>query len=294
MAERVIILGNTGFIGSHVEKHLSARLPPADVVGISRATVDLTADSAVALLAPYVDRQTTVIMCAAIVRHAGDTLENYVINLKLATTLSKLVRLFPPKRLILLSSAAIYGEDVHNTHITEETPVHPTSYYGMSKYTTEWLVRRELTDATSLVILRPPTIYGSGERLPAYGPHSFIDAAISRQSITLWGDGAELREFVFVDDLADIVYRMLSSGCEGVFNVVSGVSYTFLDVLDLVSRLAHFRPEVSSRPRTKHKVDHRYSNALLMQHLPGVQFTDLAEGLRRTYEMERNARAVPR
>ena len=42
------------------------------------------------------------------------------------------------------SSSAVYGEDIHNTHITEETPVCPTSYYGLAKYTAERLYAKTI------------------------------------------------------------------------------------------------------------------------------------------------------
>jgi UDP-glucose 4-epimerase len=156
----------------------------------------------------------------------------------------------------------------------------------MAKFSSECMVRKAAADTTSVVILRPPTVYGPGERVMAYGPRSFVDAVIRRVPIVLWGDGTEQREFVFIDDLVEVVRRMMSSDCEGVFNVVSGVSYTFLDVLDTVTALAQFSPDVTSRVRTKHKVDHRFVNQLLIEQLPGIQFTDLKEGLRRTYEAE--------
>ena len=39
-------------------------------------------------------------------------------------------------------NTAVYGEDVHNTRISEDTPVHPTSYYGIAKYSSECLFRK--------------------------------------------------------------------------------------------------------------------------------------------------------
>lgn len=292
MTNRVVILGHTGFIGSHLARCIPARQPSSEVIGLSTASVDLTSDGAVDRLGGYFDHSTTVIMCAAIVKGAGDTLDNYLANVKMAVTLSRAINQYPVDRLILLSSAAVYGEDVPNACITEDTPVQPTSYYGMAKCATEWLVRKGVHPGTSLVILRPPTVYGPGERVMAYGPRSFLAAVLERQPVVLWGDGAELREFVFIDDLIEVVARMLSSRCEGVFNVVSGNSYTFVDVLDVVSSLARFRPDVTSRPRTKQKVHHRFSNEALKRELPGMQFTALSEGLRRTYEAEQQARRM--
>ncbi len=294
MVRRILVLGHTGFIGGSIYRHLRQALPQVEVIGLSRAEADLTQPSTSAALARYCDQDTVVIMCAAIVRQAGDSLDHYAQNVQMATTVAKTLETRPVKRLIFLSSSAVYGEDVQHAVITEQTPVQPKSYYGMAKCASEWLLEKVAGEKTSFVALRPPTVYGPGERISAYGPHRFTDAVIDREPITLWGDGKEAREFIYIDDVVRIVERMLEHSFTGVLNVVSGVSYSFLDVIDVLSKLAGYEPRTSSRPRSKQLVDHHFSNGLLQQVLPDTQFTTLADGLRHTYESESATRRARR
>lgn len=192
------------------------------------------------------------------------------------------------------SSAAVYGEDVHNTNITEDTPPHPTSYYGLAKFTSEILLRKAIgQNQTSLLVLRPALIYGPGDQ-GGYGPTGFIKSALAGEPIVLWGDGEEKREFIYVGDVARIVHALTSQDYDGVVNVVSGHSYTFKDALEVVSRLLPLGQPPGSRPRTKNKADHGFDNSRLRSLLPDFQFTDLANGVRLTFEANRPAASRPR
>jgi len=96
-----------------------------------------------------------------------------------------------------------------------------------------------------------------------------------------WGDGTELREFLYIDDVVDVTTRLLFSAVSGVVNVVSGASYTYAAALDAIERLTGKRPVTDARTRTKDKVDHRFDASLLKRAVPGFAFTPMDEGLRR-------------
>lgn len=283
---RVVILGNTGFIGARLEAVFHDRSPHLDVQGRSTASVNLTRPDEVASLADLFDLETAVVMCAAITRHVSDSLEAFWRNVSMVSNLCALLRERAVARFVFLSSAAVYGEDVHNTSITEQTPVHPTSYYGIAKYSSECLLRKAVEGGPrgSLLILRPPLIYGPGDRGAPYGPSGFVKAALRGEPIVLWGDGHERREFIFIDDLVGLTHRLTFDDYAGVLNVVSGQSYSFVDVLAAIARLVPLDVAVTARPRTKRKVDHGFCNAALTAEVPDLVFTNLSEGIRRTIE----------
>jgi len=237
--KKIILLGHSGFIGHHLEKAFEGKYQGTKIIGKSLPAVDLTKSEDVDRLTELFDPETAVIMCAAVKRQFGDTLEAFKNNLNMTINLCRILSQKPVKRFVFFSSAAVYGEDIHNTSITEQTPVNPTSYYGAAKFSAECLYRKagELKD--SLVIIRPPLIYGPGDMGKTYGPVGFIKAALSRESITLWGDGTELREFIFVEDIVRIVCILLTSDFNGVVNVASGRSYSFKEVFKEVSDLKY-------------------------------------------------------
>jgi len=258
------------------------------VVGCSLPEYDLTNEKAVMALAGLFDANTAVLFCSAIKRQFGDSLDTFLKNQEMAVNLCRLLETRPVRRFTYFSSTAVYGEDTSNTHITECTPVNPTSYYGMAKCISEYLFRKatEGPNATSLLILRPPTIYGPSDPAGHYGPSGFVRAAIRGERITLWGDGSELREFVLINDFAELVCRLTLGEFSGVVNVVSGRSYTFQDVLVAVSTLVPQRVSVDSRPRSKAKADVAFSSRSLYELVPDAVFTGLEEGVRITFEAE--------
>ena len=284
---RVVILGHTGFIGSHLVRSFQGQCPGIDVVGHSLPSMDLVEETEVANLSDLFDRQTAVIMCAAIKRQLGDNQEAFAQNVKIVANLCRLLQDYPVRRFIYFSSAAVYGEDVHNTNISEETPVHPTSYYGIAKYTSECLLRKAVGEQRqgALLILRPPTVYGPGDP-SSYSPSGFLRAAIRQEKVTLWGDGSERREFIFVGDIVELVRRLTFHEYSGVLNVASGQSYTFSDTIDVVSQLVPPRLKIDSRPRTKKKADQGFSNGVLKRLFPDFSFTRLEEGARLTLQKE--------
>ena len=191
----------------------------------------------------------------------------------------------PVARFVFFSSAAVYGEEITSLQITEETAVQPTSFYGAAKFACECLFRKVIRPPASLVILRPALIYGPGDQ-GGYGPSGFVKAAVKGESITLWGDGTELREFVFVEDVARLVHRLVFHEFAGVLNIVAGTSQTFKEALDAVSQLVPLKHKVVSRPRTKPKADHAFDTTRLKQLFDDFPFTGLEEGIQRTVEFE--------
>lgn len=247
-----------------------------EVVGLSPGRFDLTRSAED--LKPFLNPETAVVMCSAIKRQAGDNLENYEKNVAMAANVSRQLEESPAGRFVYFSSAAVYGEDVENTAITEDTPVEPTSYYGMAKYASERLLLKAAGARTPLLLLRPATIYGPEEPGRPYGPTGFLRAALAGEKVTLWGDGDEKREFVFIDDACEAVAGLLDHPFCGPLNLVTGRSVSFREVLAAVARIAP-APMTDSRPRSKRKVDHGFDNTLLRAALPSLKFTPLNDAM---------------
>lgn len=295
MAGRIVVFGHTGFIGSRLVTRLQASEGADAVVGASLTGVDLENAESAARAASLLTPDSTVVMCAAIKRQLGDSAEIYAKNTAIIVNFVRLVTENPVRRVVYLSSGAVYGEDIENLAITEDAPLVARSYYGLSKITAEWILEREIgrLPDTSLGILRPATIYGPGDVETAYGPSGFLHAAVEGRGITLWGDGSELRELLYIDDVVEVVARYVAAGHTGVLNVVAGASYTFTDALDAVRSVAGDLPPITSRPRSKPKVDNRYDNSRLKTLFPDLRFTPLVDGVRKTFEARYAQRSQP-
>lgn len=289
---KIILLGHTGFIGTRLAGVLRERHPSMPLEGRSYPDYDLAAPGAERELESLFHPDAAVVFLSGIKRQFGDDTDIFSRNVQMALNVGRALKQRPVRRLVFFSSAAVYGEDIHNTAITEDTPVCPTSYYGMAKYISErvlWKVFQE-TGQGSWVFLRPPTVYGPGDPGRTYGPAGFIHAALSGEPITLWGDGEELRDFIFLDDLAGLVAQLLDSACEGVLNTATGHSVTFRQMLDSLAEQWGRPLDIRTRPRTKQKVDNVFVVDRLRTALPGLRFTPLADGIGRVLAAAQAAR----
>ncbi len=277
---RIVILGSAGFIGSHLERWLKSSTGKCEVLGFSRQELDLTDN--LSSLRPLLDQDTAVILCSAKKRQFGDTLDAWHQNMAIVENVASLVAAQPVRRLFFMSSCAVYGEETNDLAITEATRPNPTSFYGIAKFTAECLLTKMLANSpTSVVHLRPAIVYGSGDKGNSYGPVSFCSAVQNGQPITLWGDGRELRDFVYIDDFCRIVAILLDHSFAGTVNIVSGQPGSFAQVIEALRSLGR-HPEVGSRPRTKKKADNVYLADLVKSLLPtDFRFTSLTEGISR-------------
>jgi UDP-glucose 4-epimerase len=263
--KRIVLLGNKGFIGSHLEQAL--RPLAREYIGFHLATIDLatTADA----LRDWFDPDTVVVMTAGVKRQWGDSLEAFGQNVAMALNVARVLETHPVRRFIYFSSAAVYGEANHDLNISEETPVRPTSYYGAAKFASECILRES-------VALRPPLIYGPGDTSRSYGPSGFAWAAKHGEPVTLWGEGEEQREFIYVGDVVRLVVQLLCHPVTGPLNVASGRTYSFAEAAAIAGARTQFKP------RTKPKVDHGFRNTYLTKLFPEFRFRPLDEGIHET------------
>src|SRR5438034_7485237 len=152
------------------------------------------------------------------------------------------------KKLIFSSSAAIYGDNPIMPKI-ESMPAEPKSPYATSKYEAE---RRcsSFTEEGRLatVCLRYFNVFG-----PYQNPKTeytaavpaFIEKAIRNEPITIFGDGRQTRDFIYVKDVvAANEFFALESQATGVFNIACGKPITITDLALTIRNLTKDRKSV--------------------------------------------------
>lgn len=287
---KVLLLGHDGLIGQEIFKLFNALSPPVEELnGLSFPGIDLCSQEGAEQAAKYFTPDMNVIMCAGIKRQLGDNLRIFRQNLNMVENVCEILQQCPVRKFVYFSSSAVYGEDIHNINISDETPIQARTFYGIAKYTSERLLWKAISEfpQSSLAILRPTLVYGIGDESRGYGPAGFLDKLINNEEIVLWGDASELREFLYVKDIARIVYEIVCCNFSGVINPVSGQSHSFRSVLDLLATMMGKKPKIVYRERTKAKVDNVFSGELFRNSFPDFRFTPLADGLREMVESER-------
>jgi UDP-glucose 4-epimerase len=240
---RVLVTGGAGFIGSHiVDACIEAGHQVVVVDDLSsgrRANlnvrarwyqVDVRSDDIEAVI--EAERPDVVSHQAAQVsvkRSVDDPRTDASINVLGTLRLLEAARRHGVRRVVFASTGgAIYGE-VEVGLADERQPCRPVSPYAVAKLAVEhYLECYRVTYGLESVVLRYANVYG-----PRQDPHGeagvvaiFIQKLLGRVSPTIFGDGEQTRDFVYVDDvvranLAALTLR-LERGTPTVFNVASG------------------------------------------------------------------------
>ena len=172
------------------------------------------------------------------------------------------------------SGGTVYGDGQGaNSFMELDDRLKPKSYYGYSKIMVEEFILLEHRVAgLRYLILRPSNPYGPGQNLK--GNQGLIAVAfnkiLSGEPLTIWGDGEAVRDYIYIDDFARIVSRLLLSGVtDEILNVGSGQGYSINEVINIIQDVSrgHLKVEYS----LKRSVDVS-SVVLSMQHTS--QFVD--------------------
>jgi len=244
---RVLITGGAGFIGRHIVEHFHDR---ADVRVLdnlrSGFESNLSGLKCELIVGSILDRDLVreavksvdfVFHLAALVS-VQESVENpndyaEINSGGTAIVLEEAARA-GVKKLIFSSSAAIYGDDPTVPKV-ESMPAEPKSPYATSKYEGE----RDCLSFTdegrlATVSLRYFNVFGPyqdpGSEYAAAVP-AFIEKAIRNEPISIFGDGRQTRDFIYVNDVAAAnAFFALQSQATGVFNVALGKQITITDL----------------------------------------------------------------
>ena len=277
--ERVVILGASGFLGRALHARLSG--DGVEVVAHSSRTLDLTRPAAFGVLDGVLGPETVLVFASALTPDRGQTPATLLTNTMMATNLAAYLDGRRLCGLVYIGSDAVYGFD--NEAVTEDTPVAPAGYYALGKHAGERVMETAARAAAiPLLALRVTGVYGPGDSHASYGPNAFARSLARDRSVRIFGAGEEERDHLYVDDVAGIAACLLRSGTAGVFNVATGQSRSFADVVKTLRDLVPYEVAVTSLPRKSAITHRRFDIARLTRAVPDFRFTPLPDGLRAT------------
>lgn len=245
---KILVVGGTGFIGSHLVKHFSNM--NHEVLSLSRKLLrpkkikeknikyyegNLKNKKLLFKLTTDID---VIIHCASSFTPrnpdiTGEDLENTK-NLVEAFINNKV------KKFVYFSSGgAIYGSD-SLLPFSESCDPSPRSSYGKSKLKIEnFLARKFKDDYEKLLILRPSNPYGPIlSSKPLTGIISVaLKTIYKKNSLDIYGDGSAYKDFIHINDLAKITYNLINSSKFGVYNIGSGEKTTINELMSIISNL---------------------------------------------------------
>ncbi|WP_276354070.1 NAD-dependent epimerase/dehydratase family protein [Cohnella caldifontis] len=202
------------------------------------------------------------------------------------TQMLNLSRKYGVRKFIMASSAAVYGMN-ERFPLTEQEACEPVSPYGISKWVGERYCRKwqELYGLETLC-LRFSNVYGPRQQSSGEGGvvSVFLENAMSGKPLPVYGDGTQFRDFIYVRDVADAIFRAASSTLTGIYNLSTGQASS---VNDLISCLERLHGPLTVQRKEKRQGDIEKSlldNRAIRRDLDWAPRYELAEGLALTYE----------
>jgi len=215
----------------------------------------------------------------------GRSFDAYTVNnIEATQVLLEACRDRPLQRFVYSSSSSVYGDRVPMP-MREDALPQPVSPYGVTKLAAEQLCHLYFANfGVPAVSLRYFTVYGPRQR-PDMGFHRFLTATLRGESITVYGDGEQTRDFTFVADAVQANVAAAASGVPGrVYNIGGGSRVSVNHVLDMIARVTRRTPVIMSEPGQKGEMRHTYAETWLARTELGFAPTiGLEEGLAAEY-----------
>lgn len=218
--------------------------------------------------------------------------EYNAVNVGGTVSLMEAMRDVGVRRVVLISSGAVYGDQAEQP-LSEATPPNPRSPYAVSKLAAEHYLRT-IGDLWGIetVCLRVFNAYGPGQSLPPSHPPvipNFLRQAVRNGTLVVHSDGSQTRDYVFVDDVVNaMVAAATAAGAHrSIINVGSGSETSVRELVDLVMQITNSKAEVMYNPRTNPGVSRMAADLTLAREKLGYRpRVSLAEGIRLTLERD--------
>ncbi len=306
---RVLVTGGAGFIGSHVCAALLECGHDVTVVDdLSRGFRELVPEGARLIegsladprLVEWLRGHEAVIHMAGFIEVARSVAEpvlfaeNNIVN---SVRLLEAMRLAGVPTIVFSSSACVYGAP-QRLPIREDDPLGAQANpYGATKVAIETFVTtyHHLYDMDAM-ILRYFNPYGPGELHDpeTHAIPNFIRATLMGEPVPLYWNGDQVRDFIYVEDLARAHVAVLGRRGLDVFNVGSETGVRVRDVLELVFELCGRRAPIRDLGERPGDVPASYASSEKLMRLTGWRpHVDLREGLRRTIAYYRARFGLP-
>ncbi|MBD3409222.1 MAG: NAD-dependent epimerase/dehydratase family protein [Ignavibacteriales bacterium] len=300
---RVLITGVAGFVGSRLAKRrlqegaetvvlddfrTGRRENLRDCQGVELIEGSVVDRNAVARAMKGVDFVHHLAAMVSVPESMAKPYECLTVNAGGTVNVLEAARNAGVKKVVLSSSAAVYGDDPTSPKTVDLKPA-PKSPYAITKLDGEYylnMYREEFGLPT--VSLRYFNVYG-----PKQDPKSqyaaaipiFVSRALRGESLTIFGDGEQTRDFVFVDDVVEA--NVLAAGGEatGVFNVATGEATTVNETVAAIKERTGSGSEIVYAKEREGDVKH--SLASIEETTRALGFrpkTPFAEGLRQTID----------
>ena len=299
-SDKIYVAGHRGLVGSAIVRSLKEK-GYENIIGRTHSELDLTNQAAVR---EFFDKERPDIVVLAAAKVGGINANNTAPadfayeNMQIQCNVIKCAHDYKVKKLLFLGSTCIYPrlapqpipEDALLTGPLEQTneayAIAKISGMQMCKY-----FKRQYGD--NFISCMPTNLYGPYDNYDLSGSHvmpamirKFHDAKINNSlSVELWGTGAPLREFLYVDDMADAcVFLLENYEGEQHVNIGTGKEVTIKELAEAVQRTVGYEGEIIWNKDMPDGMPRKLTDVSKLHKLGWTHKVELDEGIRLAYE----------
>ena len=304
---KVLVTGGAGFIGSHIAERMAGKREVRVLDNLSTGRIDninpfidkiefikgsITDKDIVKKAVSEVDYIFHEAAFVSVIESFSNPERTKEINVVGTENVLEAALDANVKRVVFASSAALYGDA--NPPVTEDRTLKPMSPYADSKLEGEKLMKKFNEKGLETVCLRYFNVYGS--RQDPDSQYSgvitkFINKMFIDESPTIYGDGNQTRDFIYVGDVVDanLLAAEKKEAAGEVFNIATGIPLTVNQLEGILSALAGYGGEPVYSEKRDGEIYDSYAGITKALNVLGFKAqVPVEEGLRRTVEWYKN------
>lgn len=268
--KKIAIIGGHGFIGKNLAFYFLERNYDVTLVGNNSGnksfpaevnSIHINIENTASVIQAVKEAETVIWLASSLIPGSlnASLKKDFDSNIKpIIAFLQDASALVLKKFIYLSSGGTVYGNTDRHSPISEDHYKAPISEYGLSKLVTEKYIQfiTQTSDFESF-ILRPSNVYGKYQNLAK--PQGIIGFAfkslIEETTINLYDDGDIVRDFVFVDDVAQAVLGCVEcrarTGITHIYNVGSGEPVSIKEMISKISAVSGSKVKTQVQPSRK-------------------------------------------
>lgn len=299
----IYVAGHTGLVGSTIARSLKKQ-GYRSVIGVDSSTLDLRKQDKVEEFFS-VEKPNYVFLAAAKVggilansRYPADFIYD---NLMIQTNVIEAARKYGTKKLLFLGSSCIYPkmsrQPIQEKYLLSGHLEPTNEAYAVAKIAgIEMCKMYKRQYGFNAISVMPTNLYGERDNFDPNTSHvipgmiaKFLKAKEMKKDVVLWGDGTPMREFLYVDDLADAcIFLMNNYDGEEHINVGSPDEVSIKELAEMIAKKVGFKGNIVWDELQPNGTPRKKLHTKKIEKLGWKPTTSLSEGLDKTIEWYKN------
>ena len=266
----IIITGSKGFIGHNLIKNLSHNIVP-----IENSKQSLNLPNIIDL-----NKQYNIICCGAYILKSNTSIYDPIKSI-IDNILNSFISIYNIRynisHICFLSTADVYKQP-NEIPIIENHPIQPTTYYATSKLCLENYLKIFCQECNiPLCILRLGHVYGKGDNSGKI-IYKIIDNAKNNFDIILYNNGQDIRNYIYIDDVTNIIQYISMNQINGIYNLISNQNISIEQLAKIIIKLTNSKSKILYKNENKPSLKLIFDNQKLQQ-IYNFTFTSIENGI---------------